>query len=158
MLLALPLLAAVVAAAPQATSTYLPTGDAAKVVTVTPDGQAQARVIVLTEPIAIKETGPKATVQTFGEVYAFSPTLFVVHRDEPTRVEFWNLQGDDEHDFMLMDPHWTVLMKVQLPALQKRSWVFTFHKEGLYNFSCVVHQPAMNGQVLVLPPAAPPGQ
>jgi len=149
------LLAALAAAAPQAPATYLPSGAAARVVTVTPSGHAEARVIVLTQAVAIKETGPKETVATFGEVYAFSPTTFVVHRDEPTSIEFWNLQGDDEHDFMLMDPHWNVLMKVLLPPLQKVSWVFTFHQEGLYNFSCVVHQPAMNGQILVVPPVQP---
>ncbi|MGE5244951.1 MAG: cupredoxin domain-containing protein [Betaproteobacteria bacterium] len=148
------LVAVLAAAAPQSTSTYLPAGAAERLVTVTPAGQAQARIIVLTQAVAIKETGPKPAVQKFGEVYAFSPTTLVVHRDEPTRIEFWNLQGDDDHDFMLMGPHWEVLMKVLLPALQKVAWVFTFHREGLYNFSCVIHQPAMNGQVLVVPPEA----
>ncbi len=146
------LLAALATAAPQSPATYLPSGAAAQLVTVTSGGRAEARVIVLTQAVAIKETGPKETVRKFGEVYAFSPTTLIVHRDEPTRIEFWNLQGDDEHDFMLMGPHWAVLMKEQLPALQKVSWVFTFHREGLYNFSCVVHQPAMNGQILVVAP------
>jgi plastocyanin len=148
---ALALLAAL-AAAPQTTTTYLPSGTAARTLTVTPTGHAAARIIVLTQAVAIKETGPKETVAKFGEVYAFSPTTLIVHRDEPTQITFWNLQADDDHDFMLMDPRWNVLMKVLLPALQKVSWVFTFHREGLYNFSCVVHQPAMNGQILVVPP------
>ncbi len=115
-----------------------------------PTGPAVARVIVLTQAIAIKETGPKETVARFGEVYAFSPSFFVVHRDEATLVEFWNLQPDDDHDFMLMDPHWNVMMKVMLPALKKTSYIFTFHQEGLFNFSCAMHQPAMNGQILVI--------
>ena len=142
------------APADQPPASYLPTGDAARTVSVATTGQPAARVIVLTEGVAIKETGPKETVAKYGEVYAFSPTFFAVHRDEPTLIEFWNLQPDDEHDFMLMDPHWAVLMKWTLKALTKTSFVFTFHQEGLFNFSCAMHQPAMNGQILVLPPLA----
>ena len=153
--LAVVLGAAAAAPAGQPPASYLPAGDAARMVTVATAGQPAARVIVLTEGVAIKETGPKATVAKYGEVYAFSPTFFAVHRDEPTLVEFWNLQPDDDHDFMLMDPHWAVLMKWMLPALKKTSFIFTFHQEGLFNFSCAMHQPAMNGQILVLPPLAP---
>ena len=102
--------------------------------------------------VAIKETGPRETVARYGEVYAFAPATVVVHRDEPTLIEFWNLQPDDDHDFMLMDPQWSVMMKVMLPALKKTSYIFTFHEEGLFNFFCVMHPPAMNGQILVLPP------
>jgi hypothetical protein len=40
----------------------------------------------------VKETGPKPTVKTFGEVYAFSPTFIAVHPDQPTEFDFWNLQ------------------------------------------------------------------
>lgn len=134
------------------TPTYLPTAAASRIVSVTEKGQAAARVVVLTQGAAIKETGPKAAVRKFGEVYAFSPTFIAVHRDEPTQITFWNLQPDDDHDFMLMDPHWNVMMKVMLPALKETSYVFTFHQEGLFNFACVMHQPAMNGQILVLPP------
>jgi plastocyanin len=135
------------------TASYLPNAQASKVVTVTERGQPAARIIVQTHAVAVKETGPKETVKTFGEVYAFSPATIFVHRDEPTLIEFWNLQPDDEHDFMLMDPRWAVLMKAVLPALKKTSWIFTFHEEGLFNFTCVAHQPEMNGQILVLPPA-----
>lgn len=141
-------------AADQPRASYLPNAQNARIVTVSPTGQASARVIVQTQAVAIKETGPKETVATFGEVYAFSPATIVVHRDEPTLIEFWNLQPDDEHDFMLMDARWAVMMKVPLPALRKTSYVFTFHQEGLFNFACTVHQPAMNGQILVLPPVA----
>jgi hypothetical protein len=35
--------------------------------------------------VAIKETGPAQTVKQFGEVYAFSPDVFAVRRDEPTQ-------------------------------------------------------------------------
>ncbi len=132
--------------------TYLPDDTASKIATVTSDGPASAGIVVLTQALAIKETGPKETVKKFGETYAFSPSVFAVYRDEPTRITFRNLQADDIHDFMLTDPTAAVLMKVQLPALADTSYVFTFHREGVFPFYCTVHQPAMSGQILVLPP------
>jgi plastocyanin len=122
----------------QSEAEYLPGEAAAQVVSVSPgEGGAEAGMTVLTEAVAVKETGPKATVARFGEVYAFA-----------------NLQADDQHDFMLVDPDSNVLMKVPLPALAKTSYVFTFHREGLFNFYCTMHQPEMSGQILVLPPVA----
>jgi plastocyanin len=138
--------------APAQPSTFLPSTASSRIVSVSETGQAAARVIVLTQALAVKETGPRQTVARFGEVYAFAPSFFVVHRDEPTLVEFWNLQPDDDHDFMLMDSRWAVMMKVLLPALKTTSFVFTFHQEGVFNFTCVMHQPAMNGQILVVGP------
>ena len=135
-------------------TTYLPDAAASRVVTITKDGAAEAGVTVLTDAVAIKETGPKETVRRFGEVYAFSPAFIAVHRDEPTMITFWNLQGDDEHDFMLADPHANVLMRVLLPPLKETAYVFTFHQEGIFPFYCTMHQPAMSGQILVLPPQA----
>jgi plastocyanin len=134
---------------------YLPDAAAAQMVSVAAGEQpADAAVTVLTQAVAIKETGPRPTVRKFGEVYAFAPSFFAVHRDQPTAVSFWNLQPDDEHDFMLTDPDLNVLVKVTLPPLQRTSYVFTFHREGLFNFYCTMHQPAMSGQILVLPPSA----
>jgi plastocyanin len=132
---------------------YLPDAEASKIVSVTKDENAQAEVIVLTEAIAIKETGPKDTVAKFGEVYAFSPTLIAVQRDVPTMLTFWNLQSDDEHDFMLADPNSKVLMHAKLMPLTKTSYTFTFHKDGIFSFYCAVHQPEMNGQIIVMPPS-----
>jgi plastocyanin len=139
-------------AEPQKEVEYLPDVNGSKTVTVSKDAAPAAEVIVLTQAIAIKETGPKQTVARFGEVYAFAPAFIAVHRDEPTSIRFWNLQADDDHDFMLIDPRFNVLMKVMLPALKEISYVFTFHQEGLFNFYCTMHRPAMNGQILVLPP------
>ena len=68
-------------------------------------------------------------------------------------MTFWNLQPDDEHDFMLTDPHNKVLLQVKLPPLSKTTFVMTFHEEELYPFYCTVHQPAMSGQILVVAPA-----
>ena len=132
--------------------TYLPDAAASKIVTVTKSGNASAGVTVMTEALATKESGPKETVERFGEVYAFSPSFIAVHKDEPTAIDFWNLQADDEHDFMLVDPRLNVLMSALLPPVQETSYVFTFHEEGLFNFYCTMHQPEMSGQILVLPP------
>jgi len=132
---------------------FLPHGDATKIVTVTKIGNAEAGVTILTEAVAVKETGPKATVAKFGEVYSFSPAFIAVHRDQPTEITFWNLQPDDEHDFALVGPDLTVLMYVKLDPLAKTTYIFTFHKEGAIDFKCLRHQPEMSGQFLVLPPA-----
>jgi plastocyanin len=134
---------------------YLPHNDAARVLTVTNAGPAAATIVVLTEAVAIKEAGPRETVRRFGEVYVFVPSFFAVHRDEPTLIRFWNLQADDEHDFMLFDPRNNALMKITLPPLAETAYVFTFHREGLFPFICAMHRPAMNGQILVLPPSSP---
>ena len=145
--------ASAVAASPMAMDKhfYLPDAAGSKIVSVTKEGKPEAEVIVLTEAVAIKETGPKETVAKFGEVYAWSPTFIAVKRNEPTMLTFWNLQSDDEHDFMLTAPDSRVLMHLKLLPLTKTSYVFTFHKEGIFNFYCTVHQPEMNGQILVLP-------
>src|SRR5262245_65654981 len=68
-------------------------------------GAAKAGVVVTAIGTATKETGPAETVKRFGEVYAFMPDVFAVRRDQPTQIIFWNLQPDDEHDFMLPDPN-----------------------------------------------------
>jgi hypothetical protein len=78
------LLAATTKPARMSEPSYLPDAAAARVVTVTDSGAAAAGITVLTEAVAIKETGPRATVARFGEVYAFSPAFVAVHRDEPT--------------------------------------------------------------------------
>ncbi len=130
---------------------FMPDVAASKIVTVARAGTAADSVVVLTEAVAVKETGPKPTVEHFGEVYAFSPSFIAVHRDEPTRITLWNLQPDDDHDFMLEDRPGHALMHLRLTPLSKTSYVYTFHREGLYGFRCAVHQPEMNGQILVLP-------
>jgi chromate transporter len=53
---------------------------------------------------------------------------------------------------VLTDADLNVRMNVTLRALQKAPYVFTFHREGLFNFYCTMRQPAMSGQILVLPP------
>ncbi len=135
----------------QGEATYLPDRAASKVVSVTRTGSAEEGFTVLTEAVAIKETGPKETVAKFGEVYTFSPSFIAVQKDKPTMISFRNLQPDDEHDFMLVDPNSNVLMRVTLPPLKEVSYVFTFHRQGLFRFYCTFHQPDMSGQILVLP-------
>lgn len=133
-------------------SYFMPDAAAQRWVTVTTNGTAPASLLVQTHAVAVKETGPRETVAKFGEVYAFSPAFLAVYQDEPTRLRFWNLQGDDNHDLMLVAPDATVLLKVLLPPLQETSMVFTFHEAGIYGMYCAMHQPAMSGQILVLPP------
>src|SRR5258708_4764841 len=118
-------------------------------VTIAGTGKANARVLVMMIGVATKETGPAETVKKFGEVYAFSPDVFAVRRDQPTQIIFWNLQPDDEHDFMLTDPHNRVLLKTKFAPRSKTMFVMTFHDEGIYPFYCVMHQPAMSGQIIV---------
>jgi len=132
-------------------SFYLPDAQASRVVSVATNGVANANIMVQTQRVAVKETGPKETVEKFGEVYAFSPNFFAVHREEPTKVRFWNLQPDDNHTFMLIGPNSQVLMSVLLPPLKETAYVFTFHEEGLFSFACSFHPNAMFGQILVLP-------
>jgi plastocyanin len=136
-------------------SFYLPNAAASRVVSVTTNGLAAANVLVQTHRAAVKETGPKETVEKFGEVYAFSPNFFAVRRDEQTKIRFWNLQPDDNHGFMLLAPNQQVLMNAWLPPLKETAYFFTFHEEGLYNFVCTLHPTVMMGQILVLSPKAP---
>ena len=131
---------------------FLPGPAASRVVSITQSGPARASVVVQTQAIAVKETGPRETLRAFSEVYAFSPSFFAVRREEPTQVTFWNLQPDDLHDFLLMDPEYNVLAKILLPPLKKTAVVMTFHEEGLFTFYCAAHPPEMSGQILVLPP------
>jgi plastocyanin len=121
-------------------------------VSVQTAGHAAARVVVMCRAVATKESGPPETVKTFGETYAFDPAVFDIKRNEPTEVVFWNLQGDDEHDFMLLDTHNRVVTQFKLPPLSKTSRIFTFRRAGLYRFYCTVHQPEMSGQITVLEP------
>jgi plastocyanin len=136
---------------PSPVPTYLPDPDASRSVSVVASGSAATGITIVTQAVATKESGPKPTVKRFGEVYVFSPSFIAVHRDEPTQLSFWNLQADDEHDFMLVDPRGSVLMHVLLPPLRETNFTFTFHEEGLFMFYCTMHQPEMSGQVLVLP-------
>jgi plastocyanin len=125
---------------------FLPDASQSRIVSVAPSAKA------FESKNAVKENGPAATVKTFGEVYGFSPNFIAVHRDQPLRLVFWNLQPDDEHDFMLLSPDGDTVMHEQLRPLTKNAWVFTFHKQGIFDFICAAHQPEMTGQILVLPP------
>ena len=118
-------------------------------VTISRTGNPSARIVVLTIGVAIKETGPAETVKTFGEVYAFSPEVLAVRRDQPTQITFWNLQPDDEHDFMLTDPANKVLLQTKFAPLSKTTYLMIFHDDGVFPFYCTMHQPAMSGQIVV---------
>jgi hypothetical protein len=128
-------------AASAAARYFMPDAAASKIVTVMNSSTPAASIVVLTEAVAVNETGPKATVEHFGEVYAFAPSFIAVHRDEPTRITLWNLQPDDYHDLLLEDRTGGALMHLRLAPLSTTSYVYTFHREGLFSFRCAVHQP-----------------
>ena len=86
---------------------------------VTFGGKARARVVVMTQALVTKESGPKDSLAAFGESYAFVPSTFAVREDEPTEIVFWNLQGDDEHDVMLLDSQRKVVLQAKLPPLKR---------------------------------------
>jgi plastocyanin len=130
---------------------YLPNAENSKAVTVTRTGKPAAHIIIQIHAMATKATDPE-TVAHFGEVFSFAPATFFVHQDEPTQIEFWNLQEDMDHDFMMMDAKHDVMMQMQLPKYKKTSYVFTFHRQGVFDFTCSVHLPGMNGQVMVVAP------
>jgi plastocyanin len=131
----------------------LPSGAAERFVSVSAATPA-ASLTVVTQALAIRESGPAETVARFGETYAFSPNVLIVRRGEPTRITFRNLQPDDLHDFLLLAPDATRLAHLFLPALHDVSYTFVFQQEGLFPFACTLHPPVMSGQILVLPPAA----
>lgn len=131
---------------------YLPTAEDSRIVTVTKSGSAAAGVTVITQAVAEKEN-ENGTQNCL--LYAFVPSFIAVPRDEPTQISFRNYQADDDHDFMLVGPDSPkVLMFVLLPRLRETSYVFTFHREGLFRIYCTMHQPEMSGQILVLPPVS----
>ena len=130
---------------------YLPSGPAAAYLEVERGGQPQRKLVVMTQAVAIRETGPRETVARFGETYAFSPSFLALEVGVPTEIEFWNLQPDDVHDVFFVAPDQSVLMHWKLPPLSKIAFTFTFRKAGLYGFVCGLHAPEMAGQILVVP-------
>jgi plastocyanin len=133
---------------------YLPDGPATAYLEVLRNGEAKRLITIMTERVAVKETGPRETVKRFGETYAFSPAFVAVNVDEPVQLEVWNLQPDDAHDVLFIAPDQTVLMYWKLPALSKTSFIMRFKKTGIFSFVCAMHSPEMAGQILVLPQAA----
>jgi plastocyanin len=130
---------------------FMPDAAASKLVSVARSGRAGRHIVILTEAVAVKESGPAPTVKRFGEVYAFSPATIVVRENQPTEITFWNLQPDDQHDFAIVDDAGRPLMDLPLAPLSQSSYIFTFRRPGIVGFRCLVHQPEMSGQVLVLP-------
>jgi hypothetical protein len=100
---------------------FMPDAAASGILTVAKSGTAAASIVVLTEAVAVKETGPKETIAHFREVYAFSPSFIAIYRDEPARIMLWNLQPDDDHDFMIEDHSGRALMHLRMPPLSKTS-------------------------------------
>jgi plastocyanin len=131
---------------------FLPGPAASRIVSVKATGTAADRIVIMTEAVAVRETAPPATIKRFGEVYSFSPATVFVRQDQPTLIALWNLQPDDEHDFSVIGQDDKPLMDLRLAPLSITSYVFTFHKRGVYAFRCLIHQPEMSGQFVVEPP------
>lgn len=128
---------------------YLPSGAATKVVSVSPQSAAKAHIVVLTVPLPSANPDAKE-IAAFGELFAYSPRTIFVRRDQPTLFSFWNLQPNEEHDFMLVAPDGRVLAHMELPQLKKTDITLEFHQAGLFTFYCTMHQPYMTGQIFVL--------
>jgi len=131
---------------------FLPDAADSAIVSVKASGSAVAKIVIVTEAVAVKENAPAATVKRFGEVYSFSPSTIFVVENQPTQIALWNLQSDDEHDLSIIGPDGRPLMDLRLAPLSITSYVFTFHQRGLLTFRCLIHQPAMSGQIVVAPP------
>lgn len=136
---------------PIAPPAFMPDAAGSKIVSVARTGVPGQRLVIVTEAVAVNETGPKETIKRFGEVYAFSPASIFVRQNQPTMIMFWNLQPDDVHDFSIVDAAGKPLMDLPLAPLSQTSFIFTFHRPGILQFRCLVHQPEMSGQILVLP-------
>lgn len=134
---------------------FLPDAAGSLIVSVKASGPAVAKIVIVTDAVAVKENAPAATVKRFGEVYSFSPSVIFVRENQPTRIALWNLQSDDEHDFSIIGLDGSPLMDLQMAPLSITSYVFTFHQRGLLTFRCLLHQPAMSGQIVVTPPEDP---
>jgi len=131
---------------------YLPDAEGSKIVSVRTGGPADVTIMVVTEPIAVTRIGRDGKPQRIGDVNNFSPAFIGLHREQSTRIWFWNVEPKQDHDFALLGPDRKVLMYEKLPPLRQVAYVFTFHQEGLFDFKCLEHQPDMSGQFLVLPP------
>jgi plastocyanin len=129
---------------------YMPNGPALKWVSANPPAKPENQVVVLTVPLPGGDADSKE-VASFGELYGYSPRTIFVHLNQPTEFSFWNLQSSEQHDLMLTSPTGEVLLHMQLPELKKTTVVLNFHREGLFNFYCTMHQPYMTGQIFVLP-------
>jgi len=135
-------------------SSYLPDPAASQVVTVAARDSAEAAVTVLTQAVAVKETG--RVISRRG-----SPPWL----PEPALVDCGpELARANRHGGLFLRGRRAGSARGGVtaqhganaagasPALQKTSYVLAFHREGLFNFYCTMHQPEMSGQILVLPP------
>lgn len=133
---------------------YLPSAALAGIVSAAPAAHARNQIVILTLPLPGNESDA-GEMAKFGLLYGFSPRTIFVYRDEPTTLNFWNLQSNEKHDIMITDAGGQVLLHLELPQLKKTPLTLTFHKQGLFPFYCTMHQPYMSGQIMVL---APPGE
>ncbi len=138
-------------AMPEHAPDYLPDANAQRFLTVEKGGKPEQSLVMLTERVAVKETGPRQTVKTFGEVYAFSPAFLAVPRNKPVELLVLEPPARRRARRALPRADQTALMHWNLPPLSKTPFTYTFHEPGLYTLVCTMHRPEMTAQILVLP-------
>lgn len=82
-----------------------------------------------------------------GDVY--SPSVLAVNEGDTVTMHFYNLDPSDRHTFTMAAPY---NINRDVGPLENATITFEASDPGVYKFYCTYHQPAMSGQVIVLPP------
>jgi len=78
--------------------------------------------------------------------FEFSPSQLVVYRGDKVTLNFLDDQGS--HHAISVEGH---ADEFELNRGELKTITFTADKVGTINFSCSLHQPTMQGQIIVLP-------
>lgn len=120
-------------------------------------------ITITTVPLLVKEqakTFPflaadfaKGGVLDGKEVYGFSPSTITVVQGDTINFSFINPE-DDDHSFVLPD------LAVALKPQSVTHAQYVARRVGIFTFLCSIaaHTPMMNGQLVVLSPAAAAGR
>ena len=132
----------------------LPDKNASAILSVAPeDNDAMGGLVVFTEAVSVEGTGSEKSGGAIRRRLRLPSGIFrAAPRSADADPFLWNLQETDAHDFAVLDSSGNVLTDLKLQPLEDVAFTFTFHKEGLFNFKCLTHQPVMNGQILVVGP------
>jgi len=117
------------------------------IVTVTTDTLDTDGATVLTETVPGATNGPKESDNHSGDEFRFVSA----RRDRPIRIHFDIRRPADKHDFAVFDQNGRQLIDVIVPPMPDKTYVFTFHEEGLFDFKCLTHPSRLIGQFTVLP-------
>lgn len=78
--------------------------------------------------------------------FAFVPSQIVVHQGDEVTLKIVDIQGDHHHITIE-----GIAPEFEIHRGELKTITFTADKIGTIHFYCSVHQPAMSGQILVLP-------